>query len=878
MSTSTSWIEHHSGTGNSGDRSSSITGLANGNEYNFKIVAVNDFGISPETSTLTSTKPNIEAPGTLSNLTVSNIKTSQVTLSWTAPSSGGASTGYKIEYKEGSLAYQTFNSNTKSTSTTVNVTGLKTGTIHKFKVTPINYIGNGTSTESSSVTTLTQGKARGGTVTTYTDSNGILYKVHSFTESSSNFIVSTNLVEADLLIVGGGGGGSGYRGGGGGAGGVVVGTNQSISSGTYAVSIGAGGTGAEDGTTAASTSGTDSAFGNLYIAKGGGGGGYGGASPTTNSGLTGGCGGGNRGGGATVSVSNQDTYSSTNGVTGYGNVGSINTNANIGGGGGGAGSAGILMSSASSQNVGGRGGVGVKNDFRTGSQQWYAGGGGAGDYAGGAPGGKGGGGKGANNIDDANYIIPAQNGLPNTGGGGGGGGGDNTQDSSSSRKGADGGSGIVVIRYPINFGEPDNPVLSANPADSKVSLSWTEPYNGGYHITGYKIEYSTDSGFSSITAVPSSNWNFSGISRTKEITSLQNGTAHYFRIYSITSNDGGTTFLTSSASATVTATPDPFSATGGEVTTYTSGGISYKVHTFSYDTTNQTATYSGQTSYYFTTSGVTKSVDFLIVGGGGGGGTNFFDHSGSLRDGAGGGGGGVVHKISYNLSPGNYNVIVGRGGNPGIYQPNNEPTEANGPDDEKIGVCGRRGRQSYILNVALAGTGGGGGGHSSSNNSWGGHGLSYCPGPLELDGLGNGASGGGHRAGDTAGIGDSDTGIDYPLGPEKGGNGAGATSGNSNTFAKSGGGGGAGSDKLGSNAPGYNNTNQDKNGGDGYTTNIADGSDVVYGKGGDGNSEGTTSESTYGSGGEGRCIGDGGTIDTRARKGGDGIVVIRYQV
>ena len=52
----------------------------------------------------------------------------------------------------------------------------------------------------------------------------------------------------------------------------------------------------------------------------------------------------------------------------------------------------------------------------------------------------------------------------------------------------------------------------------------------------------------------------------------------------------------------------------------------------------------------------------------------------------------------------------------------------------------------------------------------------------------------------------------------------------------------------------------------------------MYGKGGDGNSEGTTSESTYGSGGEGRCIGDGGTIDTRARKGGDGIVVIRYQV
>ena len=873
MSTSTSWIEHHSGTGNSGDRSSSITGLANGNEYNFKIVAVNDFGISPETSTLTSIKPNIEAPGTLSNLTVSNIKTSQVTLSWTAPSSGGASTGYKIEYKEGSLAYQTFNSNTKSTSTTVNVTDLKTGTIHKFKVTPINYIGNGTSTESSSVTTLTQGKAQGGTVTTYTDSNGVLYKVHSFTESSSNFIVSTNLVEADLLIVGGGGGGSGYRGGGGGAGGVVVGTNQSISSGTYAVSIGAGGTGAEDGTTAASTSGTDSAFGNLYIAKGGGGGGYDGASPTTNSGLTGGCGGGNRGGGATASVSNQDPYSSTNGVTGYGNVGSINTNANIGGGGGGAGSAGILMSSASSQNVGGRGGLGVKNDFRTGSQQWYAGGGGAGDYAGGAPGGKGGGGKGANNINDANYIIPAQNGLPNTGGGGGGGGGDNTQDSSSSRKGADGGSGIVVIRYPINFGEPDNPVLSANPADSKVSLSWTEPYNGGYHITGYKIEYSTDSGFSSITAVPSSNWNFSGISRTKEITSLQNGTAHYFRIYSITSNDGGTTFLTSSASATVTATPDPFSAysSGGNaasrpVTTYTSDGKDYKVHTFFYDSNHDT---NGQTTYTFTVTG-SKVMDFLIVAGGGAGGPGPFE-------GSGGGAGGLIYRTEQTITPNVYTLTIGSGG------------DKNGTSSDRQGND-----SSFNGNIAK------GGGHAA----W----LHASSQTADNTGADGGSGGGGRHkegvggqavanSGDTVTQNSTTANQVGVFGNKGGDNDTNYSSQNNN----GGGGGGAGSPGKNSDET-ISESEANSNGGIGKQYSIRDGTLVYYAGGGGGSGykgkgtgglggggdgvggssgveyHGEDGEDNTGGGGGGAWGVDGSNVAYRGGNGGSGIIVIRYEV
>ena len=80
-------------------------------------------------------------------------------------------------------------------------------------------------------------------------------------------------------------------------------------------------------------------------------------------------------------------------------------------------------------------------------------------------------------------------------------------------------------------------------------------------------------------------------------------------------------------------------ATGGTISTYTSGGITYRLHTF---------TSSGT----FGVSAGGGSVDYLIVGGGGGG--------GYLE--AGGGGGGYVLSGSQSVSITNYTVTVGTGG------------------------------------------------------------------------------------------------------------------------------------------------------------------------------------------------------------------------
>ena len=89
---------------------------------------------------------------------------------------------------------------------------------------------------------------------------------------------------------------------------------------------------------------------------------------------------------------------------------------------------------------------------------------------------------------------------------------------------------------------------------------------------------------------------------------------------------------------TVGATPPPVAATGGTVTTYTTGGITYNVHTF---TSNGTLN---------VTSG--GSVNYLVVGGGGGGGIST----------GGGGGGGQVATGTLSATVQSYSVTIGSGG------------------------------------------------------------------------------------------------------------------------------------------------------------------------------------------------------------------------
>jgi hypothetical protein len=257
------------------------------------------------------------------------------------------------------------------------------------------------------------------------------YWYHAFT--SSGIFAPLKSLTCDVLVIGGGGGAASDAGGGGGGGGVLAFSSQSLTVQNYTVAVGAGG--ANAGLNLGGIQGSDSQFGTLTLVKGGGSG--------TRSGIggTGGSGGGGSGRGKT-SGDNPAGGSPTSGQgnSGGAGAGSSTGTSQSGGGGGGAGASGASAGSA----IGGNGGVGTSTYSSwgiatatgqlSGGVRYYAGGGAGAPYQAGTfgSGGLGGGGL---------ASSPGYRGDANTGGGGG--------SSANASVGAAGGSGIVIVRYPM---------------------------------------------------------------------------------------------------------------------------------------------------------------------------------------------------------------------------------------------------------------------------------------------------------------------------------------------------------------------------------------------------------------------------------------------
>jgi len=261
-------------------------------------------------------------------------------------------------------------------------------------------------------------KATGGIVT-----NDGTYYYHTFLQSG--IFTPNEALSVDYLVVAGGGGTPLFSGGGGGGGyrTSIGGSQLSLLSQNYAVTIGAGG--ANTG-----TNGSDSIFSTITATGGGAGGG------SNADGASGGSGGGggmwNGVGTPALSGGSGNTPSTSPSQGKNGGAGSRSSNSPAGGGGG---------ASADGNNgvpgAAGNGGAGTTNSI---TGLTYAGGGGASSnnsaFVTVGTGGAGGGGNGVSAAGTAN----GNNGTVNTGGGAGGGG--NTT-------GGNGGSGIVIIRYAL---------------------------------------------------------------------------------------------------------------------------------------------------------------------------------------------------------------------------------------------------------------------------------------------------------------------------------------------------------------------------------------------------------------------------------------------
>lgn len=366
-----------------------------------------------------------------------------------------------------------------------------------------------------------------------------LYNQYHSTEYNVNFIEETT---CDILVVGGGGGGSRRMGGGGGAGALIFDTYTFRPNQDYKFKIGKGGMGVEvSGNIGGSIStvmktgeigGSTEIITNdssIYKAIGGGGGQGGGASGGQHAG-DGGSGGGAGGkdylygglisldnivNGGTVAVNSHFISSSRNpsymSDKIFGNEGGRGNGDNPYGGGGGGGSGARGADSNSSNptknnvNKGGDGLSSIRNiDFMKhfsiknkeighhyNGKTYFAGGGGGGNWNGYTyynDGGLGGGGR-----SGMYYTLRLSNidGKPNTGGGGGGDGYDQFQ-------GGNGGSGIILLRYKLDYvGEDDysaqwmhNKTNTSLHTYSSVGIgtSGTEKYslmvNGNINFTG----------------------------------------------------------------------------------------------------------------------------------------------------------------------------------------------------------------------------------------------------------------------------------------------------------------------------------------------------------------------------------------------------------
>jgi len=270
--------------------------------------------------------------------------------------------------------------------------------------------------------------------------DGVTYRVHEFTAVGAVTFTVTDagsLGDIEYLVVAGGGGGggasAGYGAGGGGAGGVLSSATSEpleVTAQEYTIQVGAGGAGGISGASGVQSptrgeNGGDSSIGNEIVAVGGGGGGRG--QNTERDGLPGGSGGGaaslyNHENPGTV-MAQGGTGTPGQGFAGGTGIRGDGVSAWLAGGGGGAGGVGSNGVYSPTRQLS-PGGVGVISTI-TGELGIYASGG------------------------DGGYWQVGEGIDGSAGEDGTGNGGDGASTAGSWRAGHSGGSGIVIVRYPL---------------------------------------------------------------------------------------------------------------------------------------------------------------------------------------------------------------------------------------------------------------------------------------------------------------------------------------------------------------------------------------------------------------------------------------------
>jgi hypothetical protein len=134
--------------------STTVTGLASGTAYTFRVSATNAVGSGPDSAPSASVTPTGDtAPGAPTGVSATPGDGS-VAVSWTAPPDGGSPiTGYTVTPYVGATAQATTTVTGSPPGTATTITGLSNGTAYTFTVTATNAVGTGpASAASASVT------------------------------------------------------------------------------------------------------------------------------------------------------------------------------------------------------------------------------------------------------------------------------------------------------------------------------------------------------------------------------------------------------------------------------------------------------------------------------------------------------------------------------------------------------------------------------------------------------------------------------------------------------------------------------------------------------------------------------------------------------
>ena len=124
-----------------------VTGLTNGQPYEFRVRAVNSEGYGAESEPISATPATV--PGAPRNLGGAQ-GNAEVTLSWDAPDDGGSFIE-RYEYKVDSSTWIS----TGGKATTYTVMGLTSGQTYEFRVRAVNSIGSGAASQPASIAPAT---------------------------------------------------------------------------------------------------------------------------------------------------------------------------------------------------------------------------------------------------------------------------------------------------------------------------------------------------------------------------------------------------------------------------------------------------------------------------------------------------------------------------------------------------------------------------------------------------------------------------------------------------------------------------------------------------------------------------------------------------